>query len=258
MSGRIRWGLSVDAERPLLYHDFAEWFHLLTAPEDYEEEAHFFFEAAVEALGRKPRSWLELGSGGGNNASHYAPWVEGEVVLSDRSEEMLKLSQTINPKLEHVLADMRLAQLGRAFDVVFVHDAASYLTTEADVRQLAETAFIHCKPSGVAIFCPDATAENLRLETDHGGHDGDGRSLRYLEWDYPGPSGTYEYYTDYAYILHEDGKEPRCILDRHVTGALPRALWLAALSDTGFEAAAKPFIHSEVPEGGEIFIGKRR
>ncbi|MEO8539917.1 MAG: class I SAM-dependent methyltransferase [bacterium] len=242
-------------ERPRMYHDLAQWFHLLTAPEDYEEEAELFYATAEAALGRKPGSWLELGSGGGNNASHYSKRVR-EVVLSDRSEEMLALSRTIHPQLEHVQGDMLTIRLGRSFDVVFVHDAASYLTTEDEVRQLAATAAAHCKPGGVTVICPDNTAENLEFGTDHGGHDGDGRAMRYLEWTTPGAPGTYEYVVDYAYIYHEDGQPPRVELDRHINGALPEAVWLAALEDAGFQPTTVPFIHSEVPDGGVFFVGR--
>lgn len=246
----------MSGERPRMYHEFAGWFHLLTAPEDYAEEAAFYFAAAKRALGRTPTSWLELGSGGGNNASHYVSWVEGPVVLSDRSAEMIALSRTINPNLEHVVGDMLDVRLGRTFEVVFVHDAASYLTTEAEVRALAATLREHCLPGGAIVVCPDATAETVTFDTDHGGHDGDGRAMRFLEWTTPGRPGTFEYVVDYAYIYHEAGKPPRVELDRHINGALPQAVWLAALRDAGFDAWTEPFVHSEVPEGGVIFAGR--
>lgn len=242
-----------------MYHEFAAWFHLVTAPAEYEEEATFYFQAVVDVLGRQPRSWLELGSGGGNNASHYASWVEGPVVLSDRSPEMLALSRTINPGLEHVLGDMLTLRLGRQFEVVFVHDAATYLTTEEQVRALAETAFAHCAPGGLVMLCPDNTAENLKFETDHGGHDGDGRALRYLEWCTPGRPGTFEYYVDYVYDFHEDGKPPRVEIDRHICGALPRQVWIDALLAGGFtEPFTRYLEHSEVGEGEyEFFVARR-
>lgn len=243
-------------DRPRMYHEFAGWFHLLSAPEEYAEEAAFYFAAAKRALGHTPGSWLELGAGGGNNASHYAAWVEGEVVLSDRSPEMLALSRTINPSLEHVLGDMLDVRLHRTFEVVFVHDAASYLTTEGEVRRLAATLRAHAAPGGAVVVCPDATAETLTFGTDHGGHDGDGRAMRYLEWTTPGRPSTYEYVVDYAYLYHEAGKPRRIELDRHINGALPQATWLAALRDAGFEAWTEPFVHSEVPEGGVIFVGR--
>lgn len=243
-------------DHPRMYHEFAAWFHLLTAPEEYAEEAAFYFAAATRALGSTPTSWLELGSGGGNNASHYASWVAGPVVLSDRSAEMLTLSRTISPALEHVIGDMLDVRLDRTFDVVFVHDAASYLTTEEEVHRLAATLRAHCSPGGAIVICPDATAETLTFDTDHGGHDGKGRAMRYLEWSTPGRPGTYEYVADYAYIYHENGKPPRVELDRHINGALPQASWLQALQDEGFEAWTEPFVHSEVPEGGVIFVGR--
>ncbi len=55
---------------PLLYNDLAPWFHLLTAPEDYAEEAEFYRKVMVVACETPPRTILEIGIGGGNNASH--------------------------------------------------------------------------------------------------------------------------------------------------------------------------------------------
>ncbi len=242
-----------------MYHEEAGWFHLLTAPEEYEEEATWFFGEITAALGRKPTSWLELGSGGGNNASHYKAWVEGDVVLCDRSPQMLALSGSINPELEHVEGDMLTVDVGRHFDVVFVHDAAAYMTTIGQAIQLAANCARHCAPGGVVMICPDHTAENISYETDHGGHDGNGRAMRYLEWMTPGPEGTFAYYVDYACVYHEDGKPPRVALDRHTCGALPRQAWLDALAQAGFhDATCKALVHSEVPEGSnEVFIARR-
>lgn len=243
--------------RPRMYHELAGWFHLITAPGDYAEEAAYYLQVMRNVLGHLPESLLELGSGGGNNASHYKAHVP-DVVLSDLSAEMLALSRTINPELPHVQGDMRSLKLRRQFEAVFAHDACSYLTTEQDIRQLTATAFEHCLPGGVAVFCPDHTAENLVYETGHGGHDGDGRALRYLEWTYPGPPGTHAFFVDYVYILHEVGRDSRVVYDRHLNGALPRETWLSAIRDAGFEPGAVPLVHSEVPEGySEIFTGWR-
>ncbi|MGH7858713.1 MAG: class I SAM-dependent methyltransferase, partial [Candidatus Binatia bacterium] len=55
---------------PRLYGELADWFHLVTEPTHYDEEARIFTEA-FEAHSRRPiTTMLELGSGGGNNASH--------------------------------------------------------------------------------------------------------------------------------------------------------------------------------------------
>src|SRR4029077_11088025 len=62
---------SVSNELPLLYTEYADWFHLLTAPADYAEDARLYLDLLADANGSPPRTVLELGSGGGNNASHY-------------------------------------------------------------------------------------------------------------------------------------------------------------------------------------------
>ncbi|MGI9649550.1 MAG: shikimate kinase, partial [Acidimicrobiia bacterium] len=106
---------------PPIYTDLADWFHLLTAPADYEEEAAFYLARLQEAATRPIETLLELGSGGGNNASHMKR--HANLTLTDRSSAMLDLSRTINPECEHVVGDMRSVRLGRRFDAVFVQDA---------------------------------------------------------------------------------------------------------------------------------------
>ena len=122
---------------PYMYTDLAGWFHLLTAPEEYAEEADFYWGCLVEAAGETPRTLLELGSGGGNMALHYKQWVTP--TLTDLSDGMLALSRTIHPDVEHVQGDMRTLRLGRTFDAVLAHDAVMYMTTEDDLQQAIET-----------------------------------------------------------------------------------------------------------------------
>lgn len=241
---------------PLLYTDLAPWFHLLTAPADYAEEAEFYRRAFNEAAGAPPRTLLELGSGGGNMASHYKRQVASTLV--DLSPQMLALSRGLNPECEHVQGDMRTVRLGRVFDAVFVHDAVMYLTTEADLRRAMETAFVHCRPGGVALFAPDHLRETFAPETDHGGHDGDGRALRYLAWSWdPDPTDT-TCLTDYAYLLHEEGQPMRCVHDRHVEGLFGRDDWLRLLAEVGFRTTVRPLEHSEVPPGTvEVFVASK-
>ena len=85
---------------PKMYSELATWFHLITAPEDYEEEAAFFNQALVEACAERPKTVLELGSGGGNNASHMK--AHFALTLVDHSPGMLAVSQSLNPECEHV------------------------------------------------------------------------------------------------------------------------------------------------------------
>jgi hypothetical protein len=50
---------------PRLYRELADWYHLLTRPEDYAEEAAFYAEALRESASHPLKSVLESGSGGG-------------------------------------------------------------------------------------------------------------------------------------------------------------------------------------------------
>jgi len=121
----------------------------------------------IDACRRPPRTLLELGSGGGNNASHLK--ARFAMTLVDSSPGMLEHSRRLNPGCEHVQGDMRHARLGREFDAVFVYDAVSYMTTETDLRAAIATAFVHCRPGGAALLVPDhvrETSHRQRITAD--------------------------------------------------------------------------------------------
>src|SRR4029079_11967617 len=117
-----------EPEQPKLYGELASWFHLLSSPVDYAEEAEFARTLLAPAASAPPQTLLELGSGGGNNASHLK--AHFQMTLVDLSPGMLAVSRQLNPECEHVEGDMCAVRLGRLFDAVFVHDAIMYLTTE--------------------------------------------------------------------------------------------------------------------------------
>lgn len=241
---------------PRMYGDLAGWWPLISAPEDYEEEAGRYRGLLRATCSGPSRTLLELGSGGGNNASHLARSFE-HVTLVDLSPGMLDVSRALNPGCEHHLGDMRSVRLGRTFDCVFVHDAASYMTTPSDVARLVQTVWIHCRPGGSALLAPDFVRENFREETSHGGHDGAGRSVRYLEWSRDPDPGDTTYLVEYAYLLSESGDEVRVVHDRHVEGLFSKDDWLSALGDVGFVARAKSHRLSDVDRECIVFVGVR-
>jgi SAM-dependent methyltransferase len=245
------------ADAPKLYGDLASWWPLMSSPDDYEEEGAFYQNALIAACARPSRTLLELGSGGGNNALHMKGRFD-EVVLVDVSPGMLEVSRRLNPECEHVQGDMRTVRLDRRFDCVFVHDAVCYMATEADLRRAMETAWEHCAPGGAALFAPDHLRENFAPSTDHGGHDGDGRAMRYLEWTWdPDPADT-TCTVDYTYVLREADGSVRVEHDRHVEGLFSRADWLRLLAEVGFEPGVLPFDHSELEPGSyEVFVARK-
>jgi SAM-dependent methyltransferase len=238
-------------EGPRLYGELASWFHLLTGPGDYAIEAEFYARLLREAADIPIVTVLELGSGGGNNASHMK--AHFEMTLTDASEDMLAVGRSLNPELEHVAGDMRKLRLGREFDGVFVHDAVDYMTTEKDLAAAIATAFVHCKPGGVALFAPDHITETFAVATEHGGGDGDGRSLRYLEWTWdPDPADT-TYVADFAYLLREGSGEVRVAHDRHTCGLFPRATWTELIAGAGFHPEHRLGLAGETAP--DVFVG---
>lgn len=232
---------------PKLYGEFAPWYTLLTAPEDYEEEAAWYEETLRAHAQRELRTMLELGCGAGANASFMKRSFE--MVLVDLSAEMLAECRKLNPRLELHEGDMRTVRLGRRFDAVFVHDAVSYMLDESDARALAQTVAEHLEPGGVALICPDDLAENFTTGIDSGGNDGpDGRGVRYLAWSRPGVR-PHTAQTDYAMMLRDSDGEVRVVHDRHVTGCLPRETWFDALRGAGLEPDIVELEHSEVEAG---------
>lgn len=239
---------------PKLYGELASWWPVLSTPEDYAEEAAFFQNLLLSSCNIAPQTLLELGSGGGNNASHLKKRFQ--MTLVDLAPGMLQVSKVLNPDCEHIQGDMRTVRLGRQFDAVFIHDAIVYMTTEEDLRRALSTAYVHCRPGGAAIFAPDHTKENFKEGTDHGGHDLGNRALRYLDWSMdPDPAdSTYLYVM--VYLLRESAEQFECILDKHLCGLFSQEQWLQWIGEAGFEARYTPYVHSEIEPGScDIFIG---
>jgi len=239
-----------------MYAELAPWFHLLTPPAEYADDSSAVLECLREHVEGPLETLLELGSGGGNTASHLKRDLR--LTLTDLAPEMLTLSRKINPELEHLPGDMRTLRLGRTFDAVLIHDAICYMTTEDDVRRAIETAFVHCKPGGGALFAPDHVRENFRPSTDHGGHDGPTRALRYLEWTWDPDAGDTTYTVDYSYLMRDTDGSIHVEWDRHIEGLFPRATWLQMMSDAGFEPKVVGFDHSELEPGEyEVFVCRK-
>jgi len=235
-----------------MYKSLASWWHLLSSPETYTEAAAFYRDTIIGNCTARPVTLLELGSGGGNNASHLKSCFQ--ITLVDLSPEMLTVSRSLNPECEHIQGDMRSLRLSREFDAVFIEDAIDYMTTEGDLSRAIETAFVHCRSGGVALFAPDYTRESFRPTTSHGGHDSEGRGMRYLEWVHaPDPTDT-TYIADFAMLLRS-GEEVSCEYDRHMCGLFRHEDWLRLITNAGFRVKAVRFEHSEVEPGTFVFVG---
>jgi hypothetical protein len=144
---------------------------------------------------------------------------------------------------------MRSLRLDRSFDAVLVHDAVAYMTSEGDLLLAAQTAFVHTRPGGAAIFTPDHLRETFQEGTDLLAADEASRSLRGIAWTWdPDPTDD-TIAVEYALLLR-DGPNVKAIHDRHVEGLFARETWLRTLRQVGFrvEPMARPIGDGAVDE----------
>ena len=240
-----------------LYTELADWWPLLSDPADYAEEAGIYRDAFLSHCHPAPTTMLELGSGGGNNASHLKRSFK--LTLVDRSPGMLAVSRKLNPECTHIQGDMRAVRLGREFDAVFIHDAIAYMSTRADLRQALATAYVHCRFGGAALFVPDYTVENFKPYTDHGGHDLGGRGLRYLGWVIDHDPNDEMYSSYMIYLMREGSTLRQSPVDEHRLGIFPEQVWLNLIRETGFEPLKLPYDHSDFEKGTHfMFMGLKK
>jgi uncharacterized membrane protein len=153
------------ARRPFvteqMYDEIADWWPVISPPSEYAEEAALYVEMIRAAAPGPARELLELGSGGGNNASLLKRAFS--MTLVEPADKMREISRKLNPECTHVPGDMRSVRLGRTLDAVM------YMTTEEDLRAALRTVAAHLAPGGVPLVAPDATTETFSGATEHGG-----------------------------------------------------------------------------------------
>jgi trans-aconitate methyltransferase len=240
----------------LFYGDLAPFWPLLSPVEEYADEANELLRV-IEAHSPGARSLLELGSGGGHIAYHLKRRFA--MTLTDLSPDMLEVSAQLNPDCEHVIGDMRTLDLGRCFDVIFVHDAVDYMTTEADLAAALATAHRHLEPGGLAVFVPDHVKERYASGTECGGSDAaDGRALRYLEWTTEVAPHATTGITHYSFLVRENDGSVRCLHEAHAFGLFPLATWVALFERCGFavEVVEERTDDQRVPR--LIFVGRKQ
>jgi SAM-dependent methyltransferase len=235
-----------------LYREFAAWWPLVSGPSHYVEEAADLLPTLMQAPDAPPVTLLELGCGGGSLASHLK--AHFRLTLTDIAPEMLEQSRLVNPECEHVAGDMRTIDLGRTFDLVFIHDAIMYQVDEASVRAALATAARHCRIGGGVVIVPDCVRETFEPDSSVEGEDApDGRGLRYLAWTWdPDPNDT-TFEVAYSLLMREADGSTSVAMDRHQEGLFAREAWLTWLDEAGFTAASRMD-----PWDRDVFHGRKR
>lgn len=239
---------------PLLYRDLVPWYRLLDPYEDHLNEATSYKQNFLRVDPPQNATLLDLGAGGGNNTFYLADRFA--CTLVDLSPDMSQLSRELVPQCEHIVGDMRTVRLDRTFDAVLVHDAIAYMTNKADLRAAVETAFLHTRFGGAALFAPDCTRETFRDHTEFFEANDATRSMRGMEWSWdPDPHDDMTV-AEYAFLLR-DGTDIKAVHDRHFEGVFSRKTWFELLEGVGYrvELVSRPL--DEEGEFDEIFFCRR-
>ena len=239
------------AGTPRLYADLARLWPLMSPPDDYADEGAQWRRELRARLGPGRIRVLDLGTGGGHHLRQIIG-SEGDrfdAAAVDLSDAMLAHSRNLNPSVRHFAGDMRSVRLGETFDAVLIHDAISYMTTEADLLAAFATARAHLRPGGLLLAAPDDYAETfepprVRTETRRA----DGKELTYVEYSTDADPSDTRIETAYVFFFN-DGGRPCAEVDWHATGLFPIATWERLLRESGFapQRVDYPFADDDRP-----------
>ena len=215
-----------------IYEEFVRFYPLLDPVEDHRDEVQHIIDTFERVIDGSATTLLELGAGVGNNGY----WLKQRFActLTDLSEAMLDGSRRRNPECRHARGDMRELRLQRRFDAVLVHDAIVYMCTESDLRAAMQTAWLHTRPGGAAIFAPDAVRDTFAEGSWHHEAADGTRALNVLEWAWDPDPHDCTYSVDYACLLRE-GRDMYVVHERDVEGLFSQNDWLRLLREVGFE-----------------------
>ncbi|MCS5666030.1 MAG: class I SAM-dependent methyltransferase [Dehalococcoidia bacterium] len=229
---------------------------IISPPEEYSNEARYFRDVILEELGPGRHSLLELGVGGGHNLSHLT--VDFDCIAVDLSPDMLALSEGLNPDVPHRVGDMRYIRLEKIFDAVLIHDAASYILIEEDLKDTFTTAAMHLRPGGVFMVAPDWVQETF---PDGWVYDWDRRqgnievNIQEVMLD-PDTTDT-QVESTYTYTIKK-GNETKIEVDTHITGLFPLSTWSGLMGQAGFDVEVRALPPNEGGYGSWLFIGVAR
>ena len=225
--------------RHRLYGDLAHLWPLMSPPDHCKEEARYWLRELRARLAPGRRRILDLGTGGGHHLHQLT--AEFDATAVDLSEAMLAHSRRLNPGVDHHVGDMRTVRLGETFDAVLVHDAISYMTTEADLLSVFATACSHLRPGGLMIAAPDDYTDTFApprvdYQTNRNAND-----------------TTIE--TTYVFFIKRGG-ELRVEVDNHTTGLFPVATWERLPTQAGFEVDRVNYPVRQDGRGMWLWVGR--
>jgi SAM-dependent methyltransferase len=238
-----------------LFNSLAEYWPLLSPPDDYLEEATLLKNILL-SQGEHINSVLELGSGGGHNAFHLKKYFN--MTLVEMSGNMLDMSIKLNAECEHHIGDMRYIRLNKQFDAVFIHDAIVHIQSVSELKKVFETADTHCKKGGYLMIVPDYFKENFKPNMKCGGIDVNRKGIRFISWITDNNPNDDLLEHNFIYTLKNDKGEIRMERDLFNEGIFSSELWQKLFRQYRFEPKIVALDHSEMDPGSyNCIIGKK-
>jgi len=227
-----------------LYNDLAPlWILWGDAAEEYAIYCQHIQDIWEKYSPMPVKSVLNIGCGAGKNAFNLKRSFQ--VTGLDVSPSMLSQARTLNPECLFFELDMRDFSLPQVFDAIFMDDAISHMTTEADLRLAIAMAFRHLAPGGVMVVTPDVFKETfvqnntettiIRRDTPDGVLD-----VVFIENNYDQDPNDTQFENNIIYLIRDHGTL-KIERDCFPLGLFSRNTWMDILESTGFTVFQENF-----------------
>ena len=242
----------------LSYSDLAWTEHIITSPDDYEEETCLYVNLIKENAVIEAKSLLHLGCGAGGN--DYTFKKHFKVTGVDISQDMLKIARTTNPEITYMHGDMRSIDLKKRFDAIAIPESIDYMATIPELQNAICTASRHLKPGGVLLIVAKTREEFMENNFCYTGAK-EGIEITIFENNYIPKQDPSTYEATLVYLIRQKGKLS-IHTDSHRLGLFSQKEWLSLLRKAGLEVKQvrlngvyEPFILGEGEYPMQIFIG---
>ncbi|MDC0742940.1 class I SAM-dependent DNA methyltransferase [Polyangium mundeleinium] len=230
-----------------IYDELAWLWPLWGSPADYRVESELVARLIREHAPSAPRTLLEIGCGGGNNAFTLKGYFELSGI--DISEPMLEHARRLNPECAFTLGDMRSFTLPRRFDAVFLGQSVVYMNTREDLRRAMERAFAHVEAGGVFVCFTEVYEENfiqndtgISISSRAGSSTPEGADPRldvvFIQNKFDPDPEDEQFSMALVMLIRRDGALT-IEHDVHTLGVFPLDYWRVCMREAGFVLAAE-------------------
>lgn len=232
-----------------LYGDRAFLWDILTPKDVYFEEASLYWTLLNEGRGKPIQRMAELGSGGGYLAQHFTD--VDELILVDRSQEMIALSEERNPTAQHLCADMCHVDFGAPVDAVLIHDAVMYLSERSQLLDCLHNIRRQLRPDGRVLIIPDLLKDTFFEHIQTGEVADEYHHVHLTEWRWV-PHDADAWFNVAFSVMLKKGDEVESIFEVHKMGCFSYSEWLHLFKEADLKVCPIDLLNYALPR--ELFL----